>query len=259
MKPGVYQAKKKDRSVYYRASITYKGKHISLGSYRNEMEANRAYTLAQRVLSDSRYISGNYPPDCVLSFHKWIVLINFRDNKIYFKNPIYLKKKYFLYYIDRDMPLRFDADDLFFYARHKIMKRGGHLFVTEYGMQNGILSRYGVKSYAVAGRDYVFANGDSTDYRYGNIEVINRYHGVSRVKKNGLYIYLAKIHINGDYLVGRYRTDYEAAVAYNKATHILRDKGFIKKYPENYVEGIDEIGYASIYQRIRISKKLYSL
>ena len=29
------------------------------------------------------------------------------------------------------------------------MKRGGHLFVAEYGMQTSVLSRYGIRSYAV--------------------------------------------------------------------------------------------------------------
>ena len=33
MLPGVYQAKKKDDTIYFRSSITYSGKHISLGSF----------------------------------------------------------------------------------------------------------------------------------------------------------------------------------------------------------------------------------
>ena len=33
MLPGVYQAKKKDNTIYFRSSITYSGKHISLGSF----------------------------------------------------------------------------------------------------------------------------------------------------------------------------------------------------------------------------------
>jgi hypothetical protein len=81
------------------------------------------------------------------------------------------------------------------------MKRGGHLFVSDYGMQTGILSRYGIKNYAVCGRDFIFSNGDETDYRYGNIEIINRFHGITKTvwKKNP--VFLAKIHIKGDYLV----------------------------------------------------------
>ena len=42
MLPGVYQAVKKDGTIYYRSSITYQGKHISLGSYSTEEEAHRA-------------------------------------------------------------------------------------------------------------------------------------------------------------------------------------------------------------------------
>ena len=37
MLPGVYEAYKKDHSLYYRSSITCRGKHISLGSYETEM------------------------------------------------------------------------------------------------------------------------------------------------------------------------------------------------------------------------------
>ena len=35
--PGVYKTNKKDGTLYYRASINYKGKHISLGSFDNEI------------------------------------------------------------------------------------------------------------------------------------------------------------------------------------------------------------------------------
>jgi hypothetical protein len=257
MEPGVYTAVKKNGSIYYRASITYRGKHISLGSFQNESEANIAYRLAGEILSkDTSVKIEDYPYGCALSFHKWAVLHNFRDHQIYFKNPIYLKKNYFIYYLDKDTPLKFDVDDLFYYAHHKILKRGGHLFASDYGMQISILSRYGIKNYAVPGRDYLFMNGDNTDYRYHNLEIINQYHGVTKKIKNGLAVYLAKIHINGYFLIGRYHTENEAAIAYNKAALLLRDKGINKNFPQNYIEGMDEIAYASMYQRIRISKKI---
>jgi hypothetical protein len=246
----------KNGKIYYRASLTYLGKHISLGSYSLEEDANKAYLHALKMLTDNSpsHIEG-YPEDCPISFHKWVVLINYRDNHIYFKNPIYLKKRYFLYYIDINTCLRFDAEDLFYYAHHKIMKRGGHLFVSDYGMQVNILSRYGIKNYAVAGKDYRFVNGDNHDYSYQNIEVINPYHGVTKVMKKGIPVYIAKIHINGDYIIGRYRSEAEAGIAYNKAVLILRNKGFIRNYPHNYIEGMNEITYASVFQRLRISKK----
>lgn len=257
MLPGVYLSSKKNGEIYYRASVTYRGKHISLGSYPCEESANKAYLLALKILTDYSVtkIEG-YPEDCSLSFHKWVVLINYRDNLIYFKNPIYLKKRYFLYYLDINTCLRFDAEDLFYYAHHKIMKRGGHLFVSDYGMQVNILSRYGIKNYAVAGKDYLFVNGDHHDYSYQNIEIVNPYHGVTKVIKKGITLYIAKIHINGDYLIGKYRSEAEAAIAYNKAVLILRNNGLIRNYPQNYIEGINEITYASIFQKLRISKKL---
>ncbi len=254
---GVYTAVKKNGSIYYRASITYRGKHISLGSYEKESEAETAYLLANEILSEaSQTTLEGYPSGCILSFHKWTVLHNFRDHNIYFKNPIYLKKNYFIYFLDKDTPLKFDVDDLFYYANHKILRRGGHLFASDYGMQINILSRYGIKNYAVPGRDYLFSNGDNTDYRYANIKIINRYHGVTKTMRGGSPVYQAKIHINGDFLIGRYPTEWEAAIAYNKAALLLRDKGINKNFPQNYIEGMDEIAYASMFQRIRISKKI---
>lgn len=260
MLPGVYSACKKNNELYYRASITYNGKHISLGSYSSEHNAHRAYLLAHEVLYDSgRWNIDNYPEKCILSFDKWVILINARDNGIYFKNPIYLQKRYFLYFIDRDLVLKFDTDDLFYYARHKILRRGGRLFVSEYGMQINLLSRYGVKNYAVEGKDFRFVNGDNTDYRYSNIEILNRYHGVSKLVKKNIPVYQAKININGYYIIGKYPSEEEAAIAYNKAVNILKDKGLNKNYPVNYIEDMDEITYAAIYQRTRISKKILEL
>lgn len=39
------------------------------------------------------------------------------------------------------------------------MSRGGYYFVNDYGMQTSILSRFGVRSHSVKGRDYVFKMG----------------------------------------------------------------------------------------------------
>lgn len=260
MEPGVYNAVKKNGTKYFRASITYRGKHVSLGSYENEGDAGKAYLLAGEVLSpSSAWNIKDYPADCILPFEKWVVLINFRDNKIYFKNPIYLKKRYFHYYIGKNASLTFDVDDLFYYAHHKILKRGGHLFVSDYGMQINILTRYGIKSYAVPGRDYLFSSGDTADYRYANIEIVNHFHGVTKLIKKGICVYLAKIHINGDFIIGKYITEEEAAIAFNKAADILSNKGLVKNFPRNYLEGIDEIAYASMYQKIRISKKIINM
>ena len=53
MKPGVFLAKKKDGTLYYRSSLTYKNKHISLGSYDTEDQAHQTYMEASMILSSS--------------------------------------------------------------------------------------------------------------------------------------------------------------------------------------------------------------
>lgn len=261
MLAGVYQAEKKDGTAYYRSSITFSGKHISLGSYHTEERAHSAYQLADRLLHDAALSLSSYTeqPDSPISFAKWVVLINFRDNGIYVKTPIYLFKTYFYYYFRPEDYLIFDSDDLFYYSTRTISRRGGHLFVADYGMQVNILSRYGIKNYAVAGRDYQFVNGDNSDYRYENILVINRFHGVFQKKKDGKILYETRIHWNGEWIVGRYQNEIEAAVAYNKAASILITKGYIKKYPVNYIEELSDTDYHSLYRSVPISEKIQAL
>lgn len=254
--PGVYQAKQSNGQLYFRASITYRNKHISLGSFDTEENAHQAYIEASTVLQETHLCIEDYSIEHSLSFFKWVSLINFRDNHLYCKTPIYIKSNYFLYYFTKDLQLKFDVDDLFYYSKHKIQKRGGHLFVSDFGMQTNILSRYGIKNFAVAGRDYRFVNGDTTDYRYGNIEIINKYHGVFKKIQRGLPIYITKIHIKGDFIVGTYSTEIEAAVAYNKAAKILQEKGVHKDFPLNYIVELNEIEYASVYHKLRIAKKI---
>ncbi len=83
MKPGVYTATKKDGTLYYRSSITYQNKHISLGSFSTEDAASLAYHLADSILQDAKYTLEDFS-SCpqALSFRKWVTLINFRDNGI---------------------------------------------------------------------------------------------------------------------------------------------------------------------------------
>ena len=262
--PGVFQATKKDGTRYYRASVTYHNRHISLGSFPDESAAHEAYRLACNILFEKQhYISDplheieSYAELTLpISFDKWVMLLNLRDHDMYCRNPIYLADRFFYYCLDPETLLKFDVDDLFFYMNHKIMRRGGHLFVADYGMQLNILSRYGIRNYAVAGRDYVFANNDPLDFRYANIEIINRYYGVFKELRRGHETYTVKIHLNGDILVGRYRSEAEAAVAYNKAVDILKVQGIQKNYPENYIEGIDAVEYARYYSNARINRNL---
>ncbi|MBE5964505.1 MAG: hypothetical protein E7252_06155 [Lachnospira sp.] len=255
---GVYIAYKKDGSLYYRASITHLSKHISLGSYDTCKDAHTAYLIAKDILYSNKDLT-DYDSESLLSYDKWVILINYRDNNIYIKTPIYLSKNHFEYHLTPERYLIFDIDDLFYYSNHKIMQRNGYLFVADYGMQTNILSRYGIKNYAVEGRDFTFANGDCNDYRYKNIIIINKYNGVTRLTKNGLYVYRAKIHINGDYIIGTYSDEIKAAIAYNKAIDILKEKGINKNYTANYIPNLSAIQYASIYNNLRISKKLREL
>ena len=136
MLPGVFKSAKKDGSIYYRASVTFRSKHLSLGSFNSEKEAHNAYLDALNIINSSTpLIPDNYSDGICqsLSFAKWVVLVNFKNNGIYIKTPVYLKKKFFYYYLSEQDVLIFDADDLFYYSEHTIMRRGGHLFVTEYG------------------------------------------------------------------------------------------------------------------------------
>ena len=254
--PGVYTAKKKDGSIYYRASFTYKNKHISLGSYDDPDTAHRVYTSANLLVSTASIGINDYTPEQFLPFEKWVVIVNFRDNDIYFTTPIYMRKNYFSYFLSPTEELKFSIDDLFYYSSHKIMKRGGHLFVADYGMQVSIVSRYGIRPYAVEGRDYRHINGDNLDYRYENIDVENNYTGVQMVRKRHQVRYKAVIHINGNFVVGYYDDAIRAAIAYNKAIDILRTNGLKRAYSQNYIESIPAKTYADIYSSIEISDKI---
>ena len=136
------------------------------------------------------------------------------------------------------------------------MKRNGHLFVADYGMQVNILNRYGIRSFAVAGKDYLFRNDDDTDFRHENLQIINRYQGVSEVTFKGKHRYRARINVPGYYVIGHYHSEIEAAIAYNKAIDILKKRGVQKKYAPNYIEDLSPSTYADIYSRLKISEKI---
>ncbi|EOS78576.1 hypothetical protein C819_00176 [Lachnospiraceae bacterium 10-1] len=254
--PGVFSASKKDGTIYYRASITHKKKHISLGSYPTALLAYGAYLEGTAILDGESLTITDYSCHRILPFAKWICLINYRDNRIYFANPIYIRKNYFEYYLSEDLILKFDIDDLFYYSSHKIMVRGRHFFVSDYGMQVNILNRYGIKNYAVKDRDYRFVNDDDLDFRYDNIEIFNIYHGVTRKNTKKGIRYVAKIHIKGNYTIGIYESDIEAAIAYNKAIDLLKKAGVNKNFSVNYLENLSPSAYADIYSKLHISSKI---
>lgn len=253
---GVFQAEKKNGDIYYRSSLTHRGKHISLGSYDNPESAHRAYLEGNLLLSNSAITLVQYTDSSLLSFEKWVCLLNFRDNNIYFSNPIYVGQKLFYYYLSPSHVLKFDMDDLFYYSSHKIMCRGNHYFVADYGMQVNIAGRYGIKNYGVCGVDYHFTNGDTTDFRRENIVIANTYHGVRSCTHKKTDCYSARIHINGNFLIGYYDTPVEAAIAYNKAIDILKKNGVTKNYVPNYVDEIPPSKYADLYSQLQISEKI---
>lgn len=257
MLPGVFKTKKKNGTDSYRCSITHRGKHISLGSYLSEEQAHSAYLEAGLILFDNKLSLDHFRETChILPFKKWVALINFRDNGIYIKTPIYMKNKFFLYYFSPDCYYTFDVDDLFYYSTHSIMKRGNHLFVSDYGMQVNILSRYGIRNFAVPGRDYLFMNGDSHDFRYENIQIINRFYGVTKKMGPGIVYYDVRLHVKGNLFVGRYTDEISAAIAYNKAITLLAKKGIQKKYSLNYIEELSAEEYHKIYKEISLSSKI---
>lgn len=255
--PGVYTARHKDGSTYYRASVTYNNKHISLGSYDTPDDAHAAYTEALSLLraaggdpDDDTGITSYKPGVHRLSFDKWVVLCNFRDNGVYIPNPIYVRPRLFYYFFAPHDFFIFSGEDLFYYSAHRIQRRGGHHFVADYGSQINILSRYGIRSHAVAGVDYLYLNGNPQDMQYSNIKVINPYNGV-RADADGRYA--VRIHVNGYLNVGTYDSAIEAAIAYNKAADILIEAGVTKQYSMNYIDGLSPKSYADIYTSVSIS------
>ena len=66
MYPGVFSASKKDGTIYFRSSFTYKNKHISLGSFSTEKDAHKAYLEATEIMTSKKVIkrpaAENPPP-----------------------------------------------------------------------------------------------------------------------------------------------------------------------------------------------------
>lgn len=254
---GAFEAKLKNGKTYYRSSITYKNKHISLGSYPTEEAAHTAYKVAKDLISNKALTIDAYRMDTPLDFDKYVTILNFRDNGVYIKNPIYLEKSYFNYYLAPSIVFKFDIDDLFYFAVHKISRRAGHFWVADYGMQVNLYSRYGIKPHAVLGRDYRFINGDRYDFRYANIEVINKYTGVYKVQRGVYTKFQAKILVNGLYTIGTYDTDIEAAIAYNKAADIIAKARKGKTFHLNYIETLSAKEYAGMYIKVPISDRIW--
>lgn len=259
MHPGVYVDTKKNGEPNYRSSVTINKKHISLGSYSSEKEASAAYSDALRVFENTDISISDYSADYALSFRKFVVLINLRDNNIYFSTPIYVGKREFRYCLSPSEILTFDIDDLFYLSNKTIMKRGNHYFLSDYGMQVSLRERFGIMSFSVPGRDFAFINGDCFDFRRENIEIINRYRGVRKVNDLRKPKYKAVIHVGSDFVVGTYSGEKEAAIAYNKAADVLIKNGINKNFSMNYLDNVSNKEYAEIYSKIKISPKIYDI
>ncbi|MCR4587668.1 MAG: hypothetical protein K5682_04600 [Lachnospiraceae bacterium] len=255
--PGVYRTKKKNGQVYYRTSITYRGKHISLGSFSTEKKAGRCYEEARELINSKTLEISDYNGKYAIPFDKWVSILNFKVNNLYSSNPIFIRKRFFFYYLTPKKVLTFDMDDLFYFSSHKIMERGKHLFVDDFGVQTSLQSRFHIQPYAVEGKDYVFRNGDNLDYRYENLEIINPYFGVRKEMKGVQTAYRVTLHERSTLLVGVYEDLTTAAIAYNKAVDILKKNGCTKEFQENFLEGISPSVYADIYSKVKIRKSIY--
>ena len=71
--------------------------------------------------------------------------------------------------------------------------------------------------------------------------------------------YKATIHIRSNYVIGIYKTEKEAAIAYNKAADILTKNGFDRNFFQNYIDGMSNKEYAEIYSQVKISDTIMNL
>lgn len=256
---GTFLATKKNGEITCRSSIYYKKKHISLGTFSTEEEARKAYLEAEEILHGTAPIRlEDHTPSAALSFSKWVMLVTLRDTGRYYRTPISPRADFFYYYVSRGLRLRFDPEDLTFFATHKITQRGRGFFVTVDGRQVPLLSLFGIHAHAVAGRDYEFLDGNARNLRRGNIRILNPYHGVRKEFRKGMPVYAARIHVNGDLLIGRYSTEEEAAIAYNKAADLLGEQGCPIHYPRNVVAGMEEFDLERIYHLVKVAEKVRS-
>ena len=61
------------------------------------------------------------------------------------------------------------------------------------------------------------------------------------------------IHLNGDFIIGRFNTEEEAAESYNKAVDYCKDHGFDKNFIQNYVVEYSPKEYADVYVEIKLT------
>ncbi len=256
-KAGVYTTRTKGGTVYYKASITLRRRHISLGSYADPAVAHQAYLEAKALAALPQPPDPDgWPPEGALPLEKWVCLANFLRSGIYTPRPLYLRHRYFEYYLSAEEVLKFDMEDFLYYSSHKISRRGGHLFVADFGMQLRIGLRYGIRAYGVEGRDFCFANGDTLDYRRENLRIHNGWHGVYPQGGSGGPSYVCRIQVRGLWKVGVYAQALEAAAAYNKAALYLMERGLPRRICLNDLSELPPDRLEALYASVCLPRRI---
>lgn len=246
----IYPALSNNKEIY-KAYFVYKKHKIYLGQF-------LSYESAESALREAAEISNSSPgiPDFdkyKLSYKKIVIICNLRDNDKYFKNPIYLYPAFFHYYLPENCFLIFDLKDLLYFSTYKIYKRGQYLYTQDSISQKNILSRFGIPNHSVAGKDYIFLNGNSYDFRRDNLKVINQFKGVSKNDKDK---YTATIFTDKNITIGHYDSELEAAIAYNKACDMLVSQHILDNPIQNNIEFITRSEHDAIYEKVDVSPKL---
>lgn len=250
----IYPISKGDVTTY-KVYLLYSKKKIYLGSYDCHAKASRALEEANHIMN-APFGHLDFTTS-VIDYKKIITLCNFRDHKVYIKNPIYLKDKYFYYYLSKDIILTFDMKDLLFFSTYKICKRGNYLYIQDSISQQSLLNRFGILSHSISGKDYLFKNGNAYDFRRDNIEIINTYKGVTKKVKNQETFYTASIYTDKPILLGYYSSEIEAAIAYNKAIDFLMaNSSNCRNYIPNDIPFLTKAEYDAIYDHLKLSPRL---
>ncbi len=238
----------------YKLYFIYRGRKLYLGTYKSESLANEALKEAEYIV-ESTLGPLQYTPHAI-PFKKYISLCNFRDNKVYIKNPIYIYHDYFCYFLSPTSHFTFDMKELMFFSSYKIFKRGNYIYTQDNVAQQSILSRFSIPPHAVLGVDYYFKNGNIYDFRSTNLEIHNGYKGVSKEVRNHKTFYSSRIFVEHTLVIGHYLSELEAAVAYNKAIDVLQTKGPTRDYIKNEFPYLTLSEYQEIYNRISISPSI---
>ncbi len=250
----IYPNLKGDRTTY-KVYFVYKKKKLYLGLFDSNEAATKALQDAHEIMCAS-FGTLDFPHS-LIDFKKIISLCNFRDHKMYIKNPIYLMDSYFHYYLSKDIILTFDMKDLLFFSTYKINKRGNYLYTYDSISQQSLLNRFGILNHSTAGKDYVFKNGNPYDFRRDNIEVINTYKGVCKKIIDDQTFYTATIYTTQPLILGHYPSEITAAIAYNKAADFLMAQSDVQReYILNTIPFITKAEYDAIYASIKLSPRL---